>query len=329
MLDVEAAGGHVGRNQQVGASFAKELHHTVALPLHHPAVQRLRAMPADGQRLGQRIHFVTRAAKDDRRLGFLELQHLRERRRFAGARHDVAHLSHERHRALCRLLARQRHAGRVGEMALGDRRDPRGDGRREQRRLPRRRRRIHDRLEIFGEPHVEHLVGLVEHEHLEAVQLQRRTPHVIERAPRRGDDDVDAPFEGAELLIHGGAAVDRDDREADPFGVLLDRFGYLHRELARRHEHEPAHAARARRTVSPNPVEHRQRERRRLAGAGGCLPDQIPSGEQHRDRFSLNRRRLFIAKRRHGGHQRGGQPERGESPGISVVGDYGFVGSCH
>ena len=51
------------------------------------------------------------------------------------------------------------------QVPLGDRQDPRRHRRREQRGLPRLRRRLEDRVEVLGEAHVEHLVRFVEHEH--------------------------------------------------------------------------------------------------------------------------------------------------------------------
>jgi len=43
----------------------------------------------------------------------------------------------------------------------------------EQHRLPVLRRGGQDRVEVLGEAHVEHLVGLVEDQHLQLVQPQR------------------------------------------------------------------------------------------------------------------------------------------------------------
>ena len=51
-----------------------------------------------------------------------------------------------------------------------------GMRRREQHRLALGRRRREDRLDVLGEAHVEHLVGLVEHDE----------PHGVERAACRG-----------------------------------------------------------------------------------------------------------------------------------------------
>src|SRR5678816_1431312 len=63
MLDVEAAGRHVGRDEDVGLLRAKQPHDAVALPLLHAAVQRLAAMAMGGERLDQGLHFHPRAAE--------------------------------------------------------------------------------------------------------------------------------------------------------------------------------------------------------------------------------------------------------------------------
>ena len=69
---------------------------------------------------------------------------------------------------------------------------------------------------------------------LTRVELQRLAADVIERAARRGDDNVSAALERAHLLVHRRAAVQRQDRQAHALGVLVDRFGDLHGQFARR-----------------------------------------------------------------------------------------------
>ena len=64
--------------------------------------------------------------------------------------------------------------------------------RREEQRLAHRRQRRQDALHVGPEAHVEHAVGFVEHQHLEAGEVHRVVPHVIHQPARRGDDDVDA-----------------------------------------------------------------------------------------------------------------------------------------
>ena len=225
-------------------------------------------------------------------------------------------------------------------MLLGDLQDAGGQRRREQRRLACGRRALDDQLDVLGEPHVEHLVRFVEHEDANAVEPQCLAADVIERAARRGDDDVRAAFESANLLLHGGAAVERDDADGGPVRVLVDRLADLHGQLARRDEDEPAggrggpplgaHESRALFVNAGGPsralgavcgrrvrarvrlgqaLDHRQGERRGLAGAGGGLGEQVAAAEHDGNRLALDRRRFFVAERRHGGEQRIGEPE--------------------
>ena len=69
LLDVEAAGRHVGRDQQFGAAAAQASHDPVALVLAHAAVQRLGAVAAPVQGLGDLVDLFAGTAEDDRRGG--------------------------------------------------------------------------------------------------------------------------------------------------------------------------------------------------------------------------------------------------------------------
>ncbi len=82
-----------------------------------------------------------------------------------------------------------------------------------------------------------------------------------------------------------------------PAAVAVQRLRHLHRQLAGRREHEgqrPARHARGRGQA----LQQRQREGRRLAGAGGGLPEHVATGEQRRHGLGLDRRRLLVAEGR-------------------------------
>ncbi len=110
-----------------------------------------------------------------------------------------------------------------------------------------------------------------------------------------GHDHVGAAVEGADLGVHRCAAIQRQHRQPKPFAVLVDRLGDLHRQLARRHEDEAAGLS-GRRTATGQVLQHRQRERCRLACTRGGLTQQIPSFEKHGNRLPLHRRRFFVAE---------------------------------
>ena len=239
VLDVEAASRDVGGDQQVRLLRPEQTHHAIALLLHHAAVQPLGPMAVRVARFDQRLDLEPRAAEDERGDGILHVEDPLERRRLLRAADDVGDLPHARHLARRLLLARNRDARGILQMPPGNRQNARGHRRREERGLPRRRRRLENRVEIFGESHVEHLVRFVEHEHVKPVELQRAAPDVIERAARRRDDHLRAALELADLPVHRCAAVDRQHRQPDTLRVLVHRLGHLHRQLTSRHENQP------------------------------------------------------------------------------------------
>jgi hypothetical protein len=92
--------------------------------------------------------------------------------------------------------------------------------------------------EGLGEAHVEHLVGLVEHDHLDAVEGERVPLDVVDCAAGSGHDDVDTAGECMELAADRLSSVDGQHACAEVAAVLVDRLGDLHGEFAGRHEDE-------------------------------------------------------------------------------------------
>jgi len=79
-------------------------------------------------------------------------------------------------------------------------------------------------------------------------------------------------------------SVDRltADQEGDPGFKLTKRLGNLLRQLARRSKNKTDFAR-------PQLIEHRESESKRLSGPGLGDADGIPTLEQHRNGFSLDR----------------------------------------
>jgi hypothetical protein len=127
------------------------------------------------------------------------------------------------------LLADGRDAQRVLLVALGERDDRPRHGRREEQGAALRRRRVEDLLEILAKAHVEHLVGLVEHDDLELRQVERAAFEMVAQPPRRADDDMGALRERAPLLHRVHAA----DAGRDPRAGLGVEPGELAADLQR------------------------------------------------------------------------------------------------
>jgi hypothetical protein len=160
-----------------------------------------------------------------------------------------------------------------------------------------------NRVDVLRKAHVEHLVGFVEHQDADGVEDERLPPDVIEDASRGSDHDIGAAFEGADLLHHRRAAVERDDDQAAASRVLVRGLRNLHRQLARRYEHEALRLEPALSTRSAggllaldDHLDHRQGERSCLSRTRGRLGKKVLARQHQRDRRALNRGGLFISE---------------------------------
>ena len=128
-----------------------------------------------------------------------------------------------------------------------------------------------DPPQIVDKAHVEHPIGLVEDQHLDVRQVHVALLHQVQQPARRGDQDIHAVVQGADLGRLAHAAIDRGLPHGRIAAIGLETLADLQRQLARRGEHQradlasaPIHAA-----LGPaEPLQGGQSERGRLAGSG-------------------------------------------------------------
>ncbi len=133
------------------------------------------------------------------------------------------------------------------------------------------------------------------------------TLHVVEQPAGGRDHDIDPVLQGAGLRLHAHAAVNGYRADLQVTAVSAGALEHLLGQLARGHEHQrPEHVLRA---VRGEPLQDRQHERRRLAGAGLGGSDEIASGQGQGDGFQLNGGGLLVAFVGHGAHQFGDEPQ--------------------
>jgi hypothetical protein len=234
----------------------------------------------------------------------------------------IGHLTHARRGTRGHHFAIDADADRILEVSVRDLGDARGKGGGEERRLSRGRRLVEDGLEVFGEAHVEHLVGFVQDDDLDTGKPQALAPDVIEGAAGGGHHHIDTTLQLTQLGLHGGAAVDGHRDHAHGLAVLVHRLGHLHGEFARGHQDERAQPVRRGRGGGED-VQEGQREGRGLARARGRLAKHVAAGQQGRDGLALNRSGLFVAECRERGDDAGIEAESGESLG-GIGGDGRF-----
>ena len=196
----------------------------------------------------------------------------------------------------------------IAEELLGDAPDFRRHGRGEEQGLARERHQLADALDVGNETHVEHAVGLVDDEKLDAGEQQPAALEMVEQAARRGDQHVDAARQLDVLIVERDAADQQRDVELAVGAVFDEAFLDLGREFAGRLEDQRARHARARAALLEH-GQHRQREGRRLAGAGLGDAEHVAPREHVGDGLILDRGGSLVTGRRNGGENFFGQAE--------------------
>lgn len=157
-----------------------------------------------GQFLVQVVDLATRVAEDDRlgdRHGLVDVAQ--------GA--DLPLLTLNVHVELLdtlkgELLLLHQDASRVAHEALADFQHIWRHGGRQQNHLHVRAQGLEDVMDLVLETARQHLIGLVQHEHLDARSVQGFAANHIEYTARSADNDVRARFQLANVLANVGAA---------------------------------------------------------------------------------------------------------------------------
>ena len=313
VANVDAAGKHVGCHQHVDGTVAEGRKRALALSLAAVAMNRGGLDALALQTTAAAVGTVLGAHKDDRALRTLLFEKL-------GQQVVLGLDGHREHKLVDgvggRRGRRDLHAGRiahqVGDLAHG----LLVEGRREQQRLTLGRRLAHNTADGGQKAHVEHAVGLVEHQDLNLVQVAGALLDQIDQTARRGDQDVAAILEGSGLRLVAHAAHDGHGNMAGDVGDLARDLVDLLGKLARGGDDEHHGAATVAlgllstaTTVAAAALAHglgrsdvlqivhgRQQEGGRLAGAGLSGGKQVAAFEHHRNRAGLHGRRRRVAQ---------------------------------
>jgi hypothetical protein len=184
--------------------------------------------------------------------------------------------------------------------AVGQALDLRRHGCREEQGLPREGEEFADALDIGNEAHIQHAVGFVDDEDLDAVQQELAAPKMVEQPAGRGDHHVGAAVELAILLVVGHPADQQRHGEIVVLAENFEMLGDLGRKLAGGLEDQRArHACPGSAPLEPR--EHRQDEGGGLAGAGLGDAEHVAAGDGMRHGLRLDGGRGVKACRRDGG----------------------------
>jgi hypothetical protein len=225
--------------------------------------------------------------------------------------HGIDQLAHVLGRGIAR---RDLDGGRVAQERLRQVADLLREGRREEQVLAPVREELEDPPNVREEAHVEHPVCLVEHEDLDAPEVDRPLADMVEQPPGRRHQDLDTCAEGLDLRLDRHAAIDHGRAQRNGPAVGPDAGVDLHRELAGRDEdQDPDRVARGREAgvgVLSHPIEDREHECGGLARSGLGCREEVATLEDEWDGACLDRRRGVIALFGDGREKIGRQAER-------------------
>ncbi len=288
-VDVETTSRNVGGHQNVDLAVLELADGALTLCLHDVAVDRGGGEAPGAQLLGELFGGLLGAHEHDHGLELFDLEDSSERFELALMRHLHVALRDVRCR---RRLGLDGDLHRIVQVLLGDLADRGRHRGREQRDLLVLGSVGEDALHVLLEPHLEHLVGLVEHEVLEPGQVERALLEVVDDAARGADDDLRTLAQAGQLDPVGLAAVDGQNVQTrNVGGVLAERLGHLQRELAGRCQHQGLR----RPTRDVETGQDRHCERSGLTRSGLREADDVVARHQRRDGGRLDGRRALVS----------------------------------
>ena len=245
---IEAPSRAVARHQDLRAPAAQLLERLLALLLAREVVQHRGHVVATVEHARQAVGPVA-AAREQHQAAHLAAapqlalgEHVVEEVGLQVARHRVDHLPDPRAGAGRR---RQVHAHRLDEGLLGEAIQLGGQAHREHQGLARLGQQLEQSAQLGAHPHAHHAVGLLEHQHLDVLEVDRLALLQLEQPGRGGHQDVHLLMAQDALLgRQGAAAEDHADLDVRVAGVIAATRLDVGRQLPGRDQDEAAQPGR-------------------------------------------------------------------------------------
>ncbi len=165
---------------------------------------------------------------------------------------------------------------RVFEKDVSQAADFRRHGGGEEQGLAFRIAKLHDAFDIRDEAHVQHTVGLVDHQHIDTAQQQPAALKMIEQTSGRGDQDIRAAIDNPALIHKRDTANQQRHVQFVIFAIDLEVLGHLGGQLPGRLQDQGTGHARPGPALGED-IDHGQREASGLACSGlGAAQDITP-----------------------------------------------------
>ena len=285
VVDVDAAGGDVRRDQDGELALAEGRHRALAGRLLDVAVQAVGLNAGAAQVVREPLAHDFGVAEDD---------HALERAGAQDAQHGLLLLQTGNGDGVLVDVRLALQGGGDGDLHLvalvhpADRHDLLRDRRGEQAEIDAVFDLVEDLRHVVEEAHVEHAVGLVEDDGLDLVEPQIFAVVVIHEAAGGRHDDVRVLLKLVDLRLHARAAVDHGHADALIEGEqAVHLVADLQGEFAGRGEDQRLQVV----AFGVDMLDHRDAEGEGLARAGRRLGDDVLPLHERRDRLLLHLRR--------------------------------------
>ena len=292
-VDINAARGNVGRNQDRGLALLEIVQCTNALVLALVAVDRLSIQAFIGKVADHFVSAMLGAGEHDGAVHVVLRQDFGQQARLGRTLYHIDRLVD--------LFGRlgnggDGHFGRIAQEIIRKRADFLRHSRREEQRLAARRNGLHHLTDRRQEAHIHHLIGFIQHDRFGTAQIHGAGFHMVQQTSRCCHQYVHAACQRTDLSTGLHAAHDNRRGQLHLATINAHAFGDLGGQLTRRRQNQDAsrlgdRAAR----IGGHTAEQRQHESCGLAGAGLGNAHKVAAFQQCRDRLFLNRSRLGIA----------------------------------
>ena len=152
-----------------------------------------------------------------------------------------------------------------------------------------------DAIHVMNEAHVEHPVGLVEHEMLDVTEIDVALLFQVKQTTRRGHEDVDAAAQRIDLWPLSDTAEDDAVTKTKRAAVGLDAVTNLRSKFARRREDEGSNGAPSLDVLRRKMVKDGEGKRRRFPCPRLCHSEHVSALKKGGNGLGLNGRGHRVA----------------------------------